>query len=189
MNESQEHILKTSLDLFLHSGYANVSMKDILDKAGFSRGAFYHYFESKETCFKECVQYYLSRVTHPEPADYTGVSLKIFLEDNLRRMAETANEINVWDRFRFFNEASKIISDFAAYMGQRNARELAVWTRVIENAVNAGEITERIPAGEAASLFIAQCDGILVTLGMSANADGRAVVARQWDNLYTLLKE
>jgi len=190
MNESKENIIKASLSLFLHNSYASVSMKDILSKAGLSRGAFYHYFESKEACFKECVKYYLAQVTHPEPIEYTSISLKDFLKDNIKRMSHTQNEISALERLLFFNEAFRIITDFAKYLEQRNTEELAVWTKVVENAVKTGEIKKDISAGEVASLFITQCDGVILTHSMTIDKKkGYAKVEKQWDNLYSLIKK
>ena len=189
MNESKENIINAALSLFMHNSYASVSMRDILDKAGLSRGAFYHYFESKEACFKECVKYYLAQVTHPEPADYTSISLKEFLEDNIRRMYNTLNEIGPLDRLLFLKEAFKIITDFAKYIEHRNMEELAVWTKVVKNAVKSGEIKSNIPAKEIAGLFITQCDGVLLTNSETMdNSKGYAKVEKQWNNLYSLLK-
>jgi AcrR family transcriptional regulator len=41
-------VLDHALALFLQRGYANVSLNDLLAVAGTSKGAFYHYFPSKE---------------------------------------------------------------------------------------------------------------------------------------------
>ena len=190
MNESKESIIKASLSLFMNNSYAGVSMRDILSKAGLSRGAFYHYFESKEACFEECVRYYLTQVTHPEPADYTGVGLKAFLEENLTRISGMSGTASMAQKILFFNDAIKIIPNFVVYMERRNTEELAVWAKVIENAIKAGEIKGNIPAGEIAALFITQCDGILVTRGMTTDYKaGYAEVKKQWSNLYSLIKK
>jgi AcrR family transcriptional regulator len=190
MNESKENIIKASLSLFLHNSYASVSMNDILDKAGLSRGAFYHYFKSKEACFEECVKYYLTQVTHPETADHTQMSLKMFLKENIKRIYNIADMmISLPDRLLFFSEAIKIMPDFIAYMKRRNANELAEWTKIIERAVKSGEISDRISAKEIAALFIAQCDGILVTRGMVLEKNTYTEVEKQWNNLYSLIKK
>jgi AcrR family transcriptional regulator len=36
----------------MQKGYKEVTMKDIVDNAELSKGAFYHYFDSKEKVFK-----------------------------------------------------------------------------------------------------------------------------------------
>jgi len=44
----QAEVLDQALALFLERGYENVSLNDLLATAGTSKGAFYHYFPSKE---------------------------------------------------------------------------------------------------------------------------------------------
>lgn len=44
----QAEVLDQALALFLERGYENVSLNDILAASGTSKGAFYHYFPSKE---------------------------------------------------------------------------------------------------------------------------------------------
>ena len=189
MNESKEKIIKAALFLFLHNSYADVSIRNILINAGVSRGAFYHYFVSKEACFEECVKYYIAMATQPEPSDYADVSLKAFIEDNIRRMSRMTNMPSLPEKLLFLSEAVKIIPDFVGYMEQRNANEITTWEKVIENAIDAGEIRDSIPADELAVLFIAQCDGIMIMRGMTMeHKDGCAEVEKQWSNLYSLLK-
>ena len=53
MNESKEHIITVASKLFLQKNFKEVTMKEIVDKTGLSKGAFYHYFESKEQLFLE----------------------------------------------------------------------------------------------------------------------------------------
>lgn len=47
-NVRQAEVLDHALALFLERGYENVSLNDLLATAGTSKGAFYHYFPSKE---------------------------------------------------------------------------------------------------------------------------------------------
>lgn len=46
-NRKQE-FLDAALDLFYEKGYENTTINDIIDAVGLSKGAFYHYFSSKE---------------------------------------------------------------------------------------------------------------------------------------------
>ncbi|MDR3129397.1 MAG: TetR/AcrR family transcriptional regulator [Tannerellaceae bacterium] len=52
MKEVKEHILKTALTLFLQKSFKEVIMNDIVEKTGMSKGAFYHYYSSKEKVFE-----------------------------------------------------------------------------------------------------------------------------------------
>ena len=191
MNESKENILKSAFYLFLHNNYEGVSMRDILNKVGLSRGAFYHYFESKQACFEECVKYYLTQVTHPEPADYTGITFKMFMEDNLKRLANMVDMVNVPNKLLFYTDVIRIIPDFKEFLERRNEEEVAVWAKVAKHAIKTGEIRGDIPAEEIAALFITQADGIFV-MGSATMMDydrGYAEVVKQWNNLYSLIKK
>jgi len=48
MTTTKEHILFTALKLILKKGYGNVTMNELVEASGLSKGAFYHYFK---TCF------------------------------------------------------------------------------------------------------------------------------------------
>lgn len=47
-DQRRAEILDLAMTAFLRSGYDNVSLNDIISNAGVSKGAFYHWFDSKE---------------------------------------------------------------------------------------------------------------------------------------------
>lgn len=49
----KDSILKTAEKLFFEKGYAQTSIRDILDALSISKGGFYHYFESKGALLEE----------------------------------------------------------------------------------------------------------------------------------------
>lgn len=49
----RKQILDTSLDLFVRNGYYGTTTKEIAQKLNMSQGLFFHYFESKDTIYKE----------------------------------------------------------------------------------------------------------------------------------------
>ena len=48
---SKNQILKAAMKIFVVNGYSNTKMDDIADEAGFSKGAVYHHFSSKQDLF------------------------------------------------------------------------------------------------------------------------------------------
>lgn len=46
--DGQQEFLRAALTLFYEKGYEKTTIKDLIEKAGLSKGAFYHYFHSKE---------------------------------------------------------------------------------------------------------------------------------------------
>jgi len=55
--QSKTKIIVAAFELFVTEGY-HVGINRIIDKAGVSRGALYHYFNSKEDLFEEVVKTY-----------------------------------------------------------------------------------------------------------------------------------
>ncbi|WJH33025.1 FAD-dependent oxidoreductase [Paenibacillus sp. CC-CFT747] len=49
----RELVIETALQLFIDKGYENVSVDDIIQSTGTSKGTFYHYFSSKEDLLRE----------------------------------------------------------------------------------------------------------------------------------------
>ncbi len=73
----KEKVIQAASVLFVKHGYANVTIKDILELAKASRGGFYHYYESKEEVFKEVMDsYYLN------DDSLTLRETDVYLEDN-----------------------------------------------------------------------------------------------------------
>jgi TetR/AcrR family transcriptional regulator, transcriptional repressor for nem operon len=56
-NAKRSEILKIALSLVYSKGYEQMTIQDILDGLSISRGAFYHYFESKEALLEALVEY------------------------------------------------------------------------------------------------------------------------------------
>ncbi|MDQ6599172.1 TetR/AcrR family transcriptional regulator [Bacillus salipaludis] len=50
-NPSFQHILSTTEEIILEKGCRNTTLKDIIEKSGLSKGAIYHYVDSKDELF------------------------------------------------------------------------------------------------------------------------------------------
>jgi AcrR family transcriptional regulator len=77
MNNSREHILQTAFKLLLQKSYHEVTMQDIVQVSGMSKGAFYHYFNSKEAVFKEIVQHFFQESVHGNLNDIQHISMGV----------------------------------------------------------------------------------------------------------------
>jgi len=51
--ETRQRIYDIAMDLFTRKGYTRVSVEDICEKAGVSKGTFYYYFKSKDQVILE----------------------------------------------------------------------------------------------------------------------------------------
>lgn len=69
--QSKTKIIVTAFELFVTEGY-RVGINRIIDKAGVSRGALYHYFKSKEDLFEEVVKTYFFKQFQELPDIVSG---------------------------------------------------------------------------------------------------------------------
>jgi len=60
-NDKKQEFLMAALELFHEKGYEKTTIQDIIDKMGVSKGAFYHYFESKEDVIEKIAKEYAQR--------------------------------------------------------------------------------------------------------------------------------
>jgi AcrR family transcriptional regulator len=92
----RERLLAAMLRATAELGYREVSVQDVLDRAGVSRPTFYEHFENKEDCFLEAFDTAATRLrTRLESAAEEGETwrerLRLGLEQLLRFVAEEAD--------------------------------------------------------------------------------------------------
>ncbi len=82
MYNTREYIVLIASRLFLQKSYKEVTMKELVDKTGMSKGAFYHYFKSKEQVFLESLEFFVKALER-KYSSYSKDSLKQFYNDYL----------------------------------------------------------------------------------------------------------
>jgi len=80
----KQEFLNTALDLFYEKGYDKTTVNDILGKVKASKGAFYHYFKSKEDVLEEVARRHIQ--------EEITITQKI-AEDNQMNAGEKINKI------------------------------------------------------------------------------------------------
>lgn len=83
-DERRDRIVRKSAPLFLHKGYDNVSMNDIVQAAGGSKATIYALFGNKEGLFEEAVRWMASEVSITIDVNAGGS-----LEDQLTQLGHT----------------------------------------------------------------------------------------------------
>ena len=188
MNASKKQILEKALLLFIKNGFNGVSLTDILKEVKLSKGSFYYYFTSKEKCFEECVVHFLSN-TQVDFVHEKSTSLYEFIEQNLQRTSINVKEIDSLDRISFINDAIKILPGFSEQFSKRHFEELEVWSKIVSQAIESGEIRNILPAEEIAKLFVYQSDGLVMNQSLRRNTKYlRKEAETALKSLYNLLK-
>jgi len=96
---TREKILKAGEELFSRKGYEATSVNDICEKAGVSKGAFFHYFPTKEHFFLEILDLWLKDLT-PEIDAYIRESEDLIT--GILKLTEIFKEIFQKSREKFF---------------------------------------------------------------------------------------
>jgi len=200
MPDTRTHILMVSLKLFLQKNFKEVTMKEIVIETGLSKGAFYHYFESKEKLFYEIIDYFFSSILEYDFNMLQGDSLFRFYhtyadQTNSLRFQFLVNEKGEKEDFINLNffallfDAFKLFPEFRSKMEEYHQKERNAWAKAIRNARNSGEISSPLTDDQIAQIFIFTSDGLTMNLTMESNTtDLDRKLASLWDNFYETLK-
>lgn len=80
--KTKQNILETAMRLFAEKGLENVNVEDVVKEVGVTRGAFYHYFKSREELI-------------------AGVMYKSFEDNNTYQLANKQEGLNALEKLRF----------------------------------------------------------------------------------------
>jgi TetR/AcrR family transcriptional repressor of nem operon len=200
MKDSKEHILLNSFHLFLQKGFKEVTMKEIVNRTGLSKGAFYHYFNSKEQVFEEVIAHFFAAAISFDHDTLPQTSLKKFYRgviDNYNKETSAASKLIPVDKQNSFNhnfyylifDAMRILPDFKKnHLAQQKA-EFKIWKSVIALARKNKEIKTVMTDDQLARLFISSSDGTNISLIMSDKAGKMGEELKWlWDGLYGSIK-
>jgi TetR/AcrR family transcriptional repressor of nem operon len=200
MTDTRTHILLVSLRLFLQKNFKEVTMKEIVEKTGMSKGAFYHYFESKEKLFYEIIDYFFHAILNYDFDELPAESLYRFYHSyadqvNSLRTQFLFSEPGQGEDFLNLNffallfDAFKLFPEFRSMMEVYHRKERTAWIKAIGNARESGEIRTPLTDEQIAQIFMFTSDGLTMNLTMERNtADLDTRLASLWDNFYETLK-
>jgi Transcriptional regulator len=195
MNDTKVQILQTALKMFLKKSYRDVSLTDIVNEMGLTKGAFYHYYKGKQQIFAEAVKYYYSDVLITDYANFPRTSLSDFYQAYIEKLQNSNVGINdnmyegAANIFLFMSEASRKFSDFTTVHLEQRKKEIFAWTEMVEVAKKNKEFKSPIPAEDIAIMFLNLRDGVTMNGVFSKKSEIKALLdlKRDWDNLYNLL--
>src|ERR1039457_5565225 len=81
MKDTKQHILQIAFTLFLQKSFKEVTMNEIVAATKLSKGAFYHYFTSKEQLFEEVINRFYLQLANIDYSQFSHKSLKSFIGD------------------------------------------------------------------------------------------------------------
>ena len=179
-NTRKDHLYAVAFKLFLTKHYDAVSISDIENESGMTRGAITYYGKDKRGLFYDVVRHYLidSQNLDFKLKKTDFVSLSDFIEEYVRGSQETMA--------RFHQIDSKVENGSRAYLENRN-KELLKWIEIIQKAVGNKEIRAGIDVITTAKLFMNVFYGQSYLDALSAGLN-TVELRLQFQNIYRFIK-
>ncbi len=202
MNDTKEFILKTAFKLFLLNSFRDVTMQDIVEATKLSKGAFYHYFKSKEELFLEVVKdFFLFDVfSDNNEEELNNISLKDFCLKYIAHTQEFIEQIkqvvgldtdNIEHNVSYFTmmfDAMRRFPDFKENVLASQIKDLRKWQNVVENAIKNNEISPKMPSEFIAKIFLQTVDAtFLYSINGKRFAEALEEIKKTWENFYVEL--
>ncbi len=176
---TRARLLEAAAQVFAEVGLEGATVEAVCERAGFTRGAFYSNFESKDALFLELaasvgearLQAVRERVSalvgqnaidDCDPADLVQQIMDSGADDRMGVMM--MSEIRI--------RALRDPSFAAAYLAQENEMMQSI-VAIIQEIVDSGQITLRIDAEEAARLLMIVWEGMSVRAAMNGDDSDR----------------
>jgi AcrR family transcriptional regulator len=193
MKDTKAFIIETASDLFLQEGFNGVSMSDLVKKSGLTKGAFYHYFESKERLFRAVVENLLTLVPVKQNQDVSTMTLYQFYHNDVDNFIKTLPHYDAGDNRRYnffmlFFDAVKIFPDMRNMISDLLQQQKSRWLTVIKKAKKAGEIKTNMKDENIAELFMTSSDGFGMYYILLHRDGIKKALLGLWDDLYASLK-
>lgn len=161
--ETRQKLLDAALQVFSRNGYERATVDEIVREAGFSKGAFYVHFETKEDLFWEMLE---ERITAQQETFRQVVDHSLSVAENERRILEQALNMSAHPL------GPAVILEFTAH-GMRNdkvreqlARMYERWHTFVVETLTAGQelgvVRKDIDLSLLASTIMALFEGSMI---------------------------
>lgn len=164
MNPSKKKIIENSFCLFLSKSYESVTLREIQETTGTSRGAIYHHFNSKEEIYEETINQYLipafSSYSITDEEDKKNMINTIYASIKYRQshtniLKEVTNsKITDYDFFKFIYQAAEHSKNFSEQANLIVEKDFRSWRNCVQNAMRTGEIRSDIDIDFTAQYFL-----------------------------------
>jgi len=195
MKDTREYIIDEAYKLFLTRSYEAVSISDISNAIGFTKGALYHHFKNKEELFRDVIDKHFPLTSMS--LDDENISLKEYTEtciDHIHKLLKETVTSN--EEFTPVNFLALIADSFRHYEGFAEKKSLIIDNDVekakviIGNAIKRGEIRGDIDIAVVAMQYLSLSIGLAGDF-MRNNSVESAIksLKDQLTQLYNLLKK
>ncbi|MDR2954271.1 MAG: TetR/AcrR family transcriptional regulator [Prevotella sp.] len=196
--DTEELILKKTFGLLLFKGFDAVSITDIQQTTGLSRGLLYHYFKNKEELFIQVTERYFIQIFDfdiRKTKDHTVFEFADFICQRFKRIEETISDITIETfgqqdlsmlnyHFLFYQVMQKD-NIFRNKYTSTIDKELIGWENSLRNSIDANYIKSNIDIVSSSKQLVTITDGIWFQ--SIFNSDEKTIVKKLEDSLFHYL--
>jgi TetR/AcrR family transcriptional repressor of nem operon len=198
VKDNRTHILATAFKLFFQKGYKSVTMSDLVKESGLSKGAFYHYFNSKEELYKHSMDMFIDHYLNNFSLEFnSNLSLKenlialydqfIPITDNMNTSSQEAAE--GLSNYLIFLQGLMRKPDYRIKMAEYNQNFNIQFSEWIKISQDRGEISDTLDPDLLARHFTSLMKGIGVLHAFVDQSEPVAVTFRKIINQFFELIE
>ncbi|KAB3535372.1 TetR/AcrR family transcriptional regulator [Alkaliphilus pronyensis] len=194
---TRDKILRIAFEAFIENGFESISLNQIVKQSDLTKGAFYHYFKSKEELLNEVIESYFIKYIK----EMTG-SIKIrkgstkdkllFIVHAIASRPEYDGESIVDDQekkmFNLFLSALKKDEGLRLQYINSNKMILSVLLSILEEGIKNKEIKSSVCPTSFASIINTQVKGTLFAWITTGEGQLEENLTRNLLGLYDLIK-
>lgn len=182
--QKKNYILNTARQVFVDKGYKSVTMKDIVEACGISRGGLYLYFDSTEQILLEILQIEAGETddifTQNIVEENTAADiLTLFLKEQKKELLQKKNNLTVAVYEYFFEHKTTDKNNMLRKQFEAGVR---VIEKLIEAGIASGEFYCENPKGAASNIMY-------VLEGMKINAQTFGITEKMVDDQLLYIME
>lgn len=192
--ETRDKIIEKTFRLLLQKGYDGVSISDIQQATGLSRGLLYHYFGSKETLFleaakKQTISFF--QVDSEITSHYTIDKMANHIVEMYRKFTDDVLcGASILDYDFFFYRVLQENEEMVRVYDKLRNDELNCWKKAVENSLHKGELRDGLNVDDIAQQFIYITDGVwLGSVSDTSKADLLTSLERALSTMCALSKK
>lgn len=170
---TKDLIIEKSFVLFLKKGLKEASLNDILSTCGVSKGAFYHYYKSKDELIVEVLNRFFFSYFKKQDVDYSNVSFDDKITFLINAFIEPYNEIavvlgekHISAYFRFLFQVINLYPNIRYRVNKHFYTKGYYIYQIIEQAKINGEIKAEVNSKVVARQILSTIIGVLVLEGI-----------------------
>ena len=164
-------------------GTANLSMQDVADAAGVSKGLIHYHFHDKETLLTRLIEWMTRELVDREAATLARSSPKNAVDDLWTWVAGEIDRGHLRVLNELAQERGPLISD-AIKLSARVRREAAAMT--VDRLFAILELRPRVPVQLLADVIVAFIDGLAMHAALAPDANHRVAFDVLWLSLLSL---